>query len=81
MNQRNEQKEQNKDGINTEVVRFLRGLWQDRKFHRMTIYFRKKTMEMLKLKNMSAKIKNSGNKFINSLDTEEQGDQMKPEVS
>ena len=47
----------------------------------MTIYFRKKTMEMLKLKNMSAKIKNSGNKFINSLDTEEQGDQMKPEVS
>ena len=36
---------------------------------------------MLKLKNMMAKIKNSGNKFINNLDTEEESDWKKQEVS
>lgn len=80
MSPKNEQTEQNKDGVNTEAVRFLRWPWQDKKFHR-TKDFRKNTMEMLKLKNMMAKIKNSRNKFINSLDVEEESDWKKQEVS
>lgn len=69
--QKNEQKEHDKEGVNTEVVRFLRWPWQERKFHRAKD-FRKNTMEMLKLNNMIAEIKNSGNKFISGLDMEEE---------